>query len=47
MLYVEGTGAAVEYADYDDTYTLGHFDLGGRYLFGGPRARPAPSWRPR
>ena len=45
MIYVAGTGAAVEHADFDDTYTLGHFDLGGRYLFGGSVARRVPSWR--
>ena len=42
MIYVAGTGAAVEHADFDDTYTLGHFDLGGRYLFGGSGSPARP-----
>ncbi len=36
-LYAKGTGAAVEYADFDDTYQLGHFDLGARVNLGGPQ----------
>ena len=36
-LYAKGTGAAVEYADFNDTYELGHFDLGARFNLGGPQ----------
>jgi opacity protein-like surface antigen len=34
QLYAAGTGANIEYADADDTYGMGHFDLGARYMFG-------------
>lgn len=34
QLYATGTGASIQHADFDDTYQLGHFDLGARYLFG-------------
>ena len=36
-LYLKATGANVEYADFDDTYQLGHFDLGARFNLGGPQ----------
>jgi len=34
-LYAEGVGASVEMADFNESYTLAHFDLGVRLNFGG------------
>jgi len=36
-LYLKGTGAAIECADFDDTYQLGHFELGARLDLDGPQ----------
>ena len=42
VLYAELQGANVESADIDDTYTLTHVDLGGRYHFGGAASALRP-----
>ena len=41
-LFVEGSGAAVQYDGFDDTYTLGFFDLGARFNLGGPAQKVLP-----
>ncbi|MHB1191962.1 MAG: outer membrane beta-barrel protein [Longimicrobiales bacterium] len=41
-LFLEAAGANVEMAEFDDTYTLAHVDLGVRLNFRGPQARALP-----
>ncbi|MET0400116.1 MAG: outer membrane beta-barrel protein [Longimicrobiaceae bacterium] len=42
QIFAAVTAANVEYSDVDDTYALGHFDLGGRFSFGSTAAKLRP-----
>jgi hypothetical protein len=41
-LFLEGSGASVDMADFNDSYALVHFDLGVRLNMRGPQAKALP-----